>query len=93
MAEDLKIAFDKKELPPLEPGAMCYMMSKQGHLNDRAGHWQPHLMFFVPAADAAAWGANLDGSPIYAMKDTLDRYTLFLVPIGKWSDGTAAHSD
>jgi hypothetical protein len=93
MAEDLKIAFDKKELPPLEPGAMCYMMSKQGHLNDRAGHWQPHLMFFVPATDAAAWGANLDGSPIYAMKDTLDRYTLFLVPIGKWSDGTAAHSD
>jgi hypothetical protein len=93
MAEDLKTAFDKKELPPLEPGAMCYMMSKQGHLNDRAGHWQPHLMFFVPATDASAWGANLDGSPIYAMKDTLDRYTLFLVPIGKWSDGTAAHSD
>jgi len=28
MAEDLKTAFDKKELPPLEPGAMCYMMSK-----------------------------------------------------------------
>jgi hypothetical protein len=93
MAEDLKTAFDKKELPPLEPGAMCYMMSKQGHLNDRAGHWQPHLMFFVPATDASAWGANLDGSPIFAMKDTLDRYTLFLVPIGKWSDGTAAHTD
>jgi len=93
MAEDLKTAFDKKELPPLEPGAMCYMMSKQGHLNDRAGHWQPHLMFFVPQTDAAAWGANLDGSPILAMKDTLDRYTLFLVPIGKWSDGTEAHSD
>jgi hypothetical protein len=93
MAEDLKTAFDKKELPSLETGAMCYMMSKQGHLNDRAGHWQPHLMFFVPGADTAAWGANLDGSPILAMKDTLDRYTLFLVPIGKWSDGTAAHSD
>jgi hypothetical protein len=93
MAEDLKTAFDKKELPPLEPGAMCYMMSKQGHLNDHAGHWQPHLMFFVPETDTAAWGANLDGSPILAMKDALDRYTLFLVPIAKWSDGTMAHGD
>ena len=30
-------ALDKKELPALEPGAMCYMMSKQQYLNDR-GH-------------------------------------------------------
>jgi hypothetical protein len=93
MAEDIKTALDKKELPALEPGAMCYMMSKQGYLNDRAGHWHPHLMFLVPATDAAAWGANLDGSPILALEDHLERYTLFLVPIGKWSDGTAAHGD
>jgi hypothetical protein len=93
MAEDLKAAFDQKELPALEPGAMCYMMSKQGHLNDHAGPWRPHLMFFVPPTDPAAWGANLDGSPMIAMKDDLDRYTVFLVPLGKWSDGTEAHSD
>jgi hypothetical protein len=93
MAEDIKTAFDKKELPALEPGAMCYMMSKQGYLNDRAGHWHPHLMFLVPSTDAAAWGANLNGSPILALEDHLERYTLFLVPIGKWSDGTAAHDD
>ncbi len=93
MADDIKTAFDKKELPALESGAMCYMMSKQGYLNDRAGHWHPHLMFFVPATDAAAWGANLDKSPILAIEDPLDRYTLFLVPIGEWSDGTAAHGD
>ena len=93
MAEDIRTAFDKKELPALEPGAMCYMMSKQGYLNDRAGHWHPHLMFLVPATDAAAWGANLDGSPILALEDKLERYTLFLVPIAKWSDGTAAQSD
>ena len=28
-------ALDKKELPALEPGAMCYMMSKQQYLSDR----------------------------------------------------------
>jgi hypothetical protein len=93
MAEDIKTALDKKEVPALEPGAMCYMMSKQGYLNDRAGHWHPHLMFLVPTTDAAAWGANLDGSPILALEDHLERYTLFLVPIGKWSDGTPAHDD
>ena len=41
----IKNAFQNKELPALEPGAMTYMMSKQGRLNDRAGHWVPHLMF------------------------------------------------
>jgi hypothetical protein len=28
MFEGVKVAFDKKELPALESGAMCYMMSK-----------------------------------------------------------------
>src|SRR6202050_5562174 len=54
-------AFDAKELPPLEPGAMCYMMSTQGYLNDSAGHWVPHLMFYVPLTDAKFWGADLPG--------------------------------
>jgi hypothetical protein len=33
---------DKKELPPLEPGAMCYMMSKQQYLSDHDMSWHPH---------------------------------------------------
>ena len=41
-------AMDSKELPPLAPGAMCYMMSKQQYLNDGAKNWHPHLMWFVP---------------------------------------------
>jgi len=41
MFESIKDGLDKKELPTLEPGAMCYMLSKQGYLNDRAGHWHP----------------------------------------------------
>jgi len=31
----------KKELPALEPGAMAYMMSKQGRLGDAVGHLAP----------------------------------------------------
>jgi hypothetical protein len=90
MAQDIKTAFDKKELPTLESGAMCYMLSKQGYLSDRDGHWHPHLMFFVPDTDPATWGAGLPGSPIIGVKDTLERFTLFLVPVGHWSDGTSA---
>jgi hypothetical protein len=90
MFEDIKAAFDKKELPTQESGAIGYMMSKQGYLSDRDGHWHPHLMFFLPLTDPAAWGAGLPGSPIIGFKDTEDRLTVFLIPVGQWSDGTAA---
>ena len=93
MFEGIRIAFDKKELPTLESGAMCYMMSRQSYLSDLDGHWHPHLMFFVSETDAVTWGANLPGSPILASEDTPDRLTVFLVPVAKWSDGTAASMD
>jgi hypothetical protein len=93
MVADIKTAFEKKELPALKSGAMCYMMSKQGYLSDRDGHWHPHLMFFAPLTDPAAWGAGLPGSPILASTDTLDGLTVFLIPVGHWSDGTADSKD
>src|SRR5258707_89814 len=58
MVKDIKAAFDRKELPPPELGAMVYMMSKQGYLNDSAGHWHPHLMFYLPPTDPATWGVG-----------------------------------
>jgi hypothetical protein len=93
MFEAIKVAFDKRELPALESGAMCYMMSKQSYLNDRAGHWHPHLMFFVPQTDGASWGADLPGSPVLAGDDPADRLTVFLIPVAQWSDGTPAPMD
>jgi hypothetical protein len=81
-------ALDKKELLPLEPGAMCYMMSKQQYLGDRDMSWHPHLMFFVSGDATKSWGANLAGSPILAADDPEERATIMLVPVGAWSDGT-----
>jgi hypothetical protein len=89
-------AFDVKELPALEPGAMCYMMSKQGYLNDSAGHWVPHLMFYVPLADPKSWGADLPGSPVLLnpqFQGAPEPITEFMVPVRKWSDGTPATAD
>ena len=89
MFEGVKDAFDKKELPAVESGAMCYMMSKEAYLGDSAGHWHPHLMFFVPQTDAVTWGADLPGSPVLSPGHSQDRLTVFLIPVGHWSDGTA----
>jgi hypothetical protein len=83
-------ALDKKELPALEPGAMCYMMSKQQYLQDQGKAWRPHLMFFVPGVAPKNWGANLPDSPVLATDDPEERMTIFLVPLGAWSDGTPA---
>jgi len=89
--EDIHAALDKKALPALEPAAMGYMLSKQGYLSDRDGHWHPHLMFFVPLTEPASWGAGLPGSPVVAaFTDTPERLTVFLIPVAEWSDGTAA---
>ena len=81
-------AIPKKELPPMESGAMCYMMSKQGYGGDSAPHWPSHLMFFYSDIDPAIWGANLPGSPVVGMNDPVEHLTQFVVPVQRWSDGT-----
>jgi hypothetical protein len=87
LVEQTKAALDRKEFVEPELGSLSYMMSVQGHLNEAAGHWHPHVMFFVPRTTAA--GANLPGSPIYAQDgDDTDRFTILDVPVHKWSDGS-----
>jgi len=71
-------------------GAMGYMMSKQQHVSDTDGHWHPHLMFFEPHTAASAWGANLPGSPVLGAASDPQEGTVFVVPVGKWSDGSSA---
>jgi hypothetical protein len=83
-------ALDRKELPALEPGAMCYMLSKQQYLNDRGMSWHPHLMFFVAGNAGKSWGADLPDSPVISADDPEERVTIFMVWVGKWSDGTPA---
>jgi hypothetical protein len=84
------LALDKKELPVLEPGGMCYMLSKHQYLTDQGMNWRPHLMFFIPGDAAKSWGANLQGSPVLATADPEERVTILMVPVGAWSDGTLA---
>lgn len=98
----IKAAFEKKQLPKLEPGAMAYMMSKSAYLTDEGDHNGPHLMFFTPVEDAKDWGSGAAGSPVVSspywfrspkdqsQMEGLPPILVFAVIVGHWSDGTPA---
>ena len=90
--EGNKAAFEKGELPPLEPGAMSYMMSKEAYLTDNDDHNLAHLMFYAPPLDGKAWGADLPKSPVMLIPQFKGAQPIdvFIVPVGRWSDGSAA---
>jgi hypothetical protein len=93
MIDSIKAGFDNKELPPPEPGAMCYMMSRASYLSDALGHYVPHLMFYFPLTDKSSWGADLPDSPVTLnpqFQGGPEPITEFVISVGKWSDGTVA---
>lgn len=93
MIAAIKAAITSHALPSLEPGAMTYMMSKQGYLNDRARNWVPHLMFYFARAQASTWGADLPGAPPMLnpqFQDSPEALSVIMVPVTHWSDGTPA---
>jgi hypothetical protein len=89
----LKEAVRKKEIPELEVGAMCYMMSRDAYLGDEPGHWHPHLMFYGPRSDGADWGADLSGSPVMLnpqFQNSPEPMATYMVAVDRWSDATSA---
>ena len=102
MVSALKAAFEKKQLPSLESGAMDYMMSKSSYLTDQGGHNVPHVMFYTRVENAKDWGSGAAGSPVMStpywfisQKEQsqvkgLPPILVFLVMVADWSDGTPA---
>jgi hypothetical protein len=91
--DSIRTGFVNHDLPAPEPGAMCYMMSRDGYLSDALGHHVPHLMFYFPLTDKVSWGADLPDSPVSLnpqFEGGPEPITEFVIPVGKWSDGTAA---
>lgn len=86
-----KEAYDKKELPPLEPGSMSYMMSKQGYLTATGGNLA-HIMVYTPHGDPAAWGNDVPNSPVMLNPQFKDAEPIdaWVISVGKWSDGSPA---
>jgi hypothetical protein len=93
----IKASIARKEFASPEIGAMSYMMSKSQYLQDDSPHWHPHLMFYMPGEmNPSDWGANVPAaSAVYGGGEDLPGggrmpWTLFLVPVPRWSDGTPA---
>jgi len=86
-----KQAYDQKQLPPLEPGSMSYMMSKRGYLTAEGGNLA-HIMIYTPHADPAAWGDGVPNSPVMLNPQFKDAEPIdvWVIAVGKWSDGTPA---
>jgi len=103
----VKAAFENKQVPKLESGAMDYMMSKTAYLTDEGEHNGPHLMFLTAGMDAKDWGSGAAGSPLisapywfFSSKEPsqmkgLPPILVFLIGVANWSDGTPAgkHND
>jgi hypothetical protein len=85
-------AWVKRGMPPLEPGAMSFMMSKEQHLNDGSQpNWMSHLMFYTPVMDGSVWGVDLPLSPTMLhphFRGDPEPIDEFMVSAGWWSDGT-----
>lgn len=98
VAEREKEAYANKQLPTVEPGAMCFMMAKHAYLTDTplsndGAHNMAHLMFYTPLMEPAAWGADLPKSPIYLnpqFQGAPEPIDVFMVLTGMWSDGSPA---
>ena len=83
-------AYADRTLPAVvENGAMAYMLSPGQYLTDEDPHWKPHVMFYFPATDGAAWGAGgLDAPVIFGGAGTTSQGIVLFIPVPQWSDGT-----
>ena len=88
LLDEVRAALARSELPAPEQGAMSFMMSKDAYFGDAVGHWHSHLMFHLPKTAAGAWGANLPDSPVLLDNRDTPEESIFMVPVGHWSDGT-----
>lgn len=93
--DSINAATTRKANPVLQPGAICYMMSKEAYLTDGGGHNLSHLMLYTPQVDAAALGADAHGSPVIMGQRSVPGapvpVTEFYVAVPTWSDGTPAN--
>lgn len=79
IAEAVQVAYVKGELPRRDGATFAYMFSAHQHLGPGIGAWRPHMMVFVPYADAITVGATPFGEPLPQVTD--DAGTPFAVVV------------
>jgi hypothetical protein len=79
IAEALQAAHVKGELPRRDGATFAYMFSAHQHLGPGVDAWRPHMMVFVPYADATTVGATSFGDTLPQVTD--DASTPFAVVV------------
>lgn len=99
----IQAAYARHEIPPLQPGALGYMMSKGAYVTDSTPHNSSHLMVFeATRATDSAWGAWLKDVPLGSCSwwfpnpgkenpssEELPPLRVLYVAVPNWSDGSA----
>ncbi len=79
ITEALQAAYVRGELPPRDGATFAYMFSAHQHLGPGIGAWRPHVMVFVPYADATTVGTTPFGDTLPQVTD--DAGTPFAVVV------------
>src|SRR5260370_286481 len=82
-----EVALARSAAPPsISADASGLVLTRDG-----SGPGGPHLMFYVPQMDTAAWGSDQPGTPVFLnsqFNGAPEPVTVFMVVVNKWSDGT-----
>jgi hypothetical protein len=87
MEDRTRAALASNRIATPGPGAMAYMMSREGDTGT-GHHFPPHVMMFVARTDGTDWGAGRHGSPIIAEPQYPEPITVFDILVPLYSDGT-----
>jgi hypothetical protein len=88
MKDRTRAALASHQIPMPDPGAMGFMMSREGINEFGQPMRHPHVMIYFAHTDSADWGAGLHGSPIIAEQADPEPITTFDFYVPSWSDGT-----
>jgi hypothetical protein len=82
IAEKVKAAYDKGELPRRDGVSFAYMWSAHQHLASGIGAWHPHMMVFAPNYENAMLGGHDFGSPLPQVSDDAGTpFTVVVIPV------------
>jgi len=92
MTESITAAIARKELPPMEPGAMCYMIvPRKDTAATAAPTGLPTSCFFYTDAEPRQLGSESAGFPVVGVNDPVEHLTQFVVVAQRWSDRNGYH--
>lgn len=82
IAERLKAAYVKGELPRRDSVTFAYMWSAHQHLGPGIGAWHPHMMVFAPNYDNSMVGGNEFGSALPQLSDDAGTpFSVVVIPV------------